>query len=253
MSTAPPAWIEPEWPAPSNVRALATTRQGGFSTGCFAGLNLAAHVDDDPEAVRRNRAWLRDAARLPAEPIWLQQVHGTTVWTGGALHEPPIADASVTRSAGQVSAILTADCLPVLFCDLEGTVVAAAHAGWRGLADGVLGATAAAMNVPAAHLLAWLGPAIEPAAFEVGAEVLERFVARDSRHAQAFQKNERGRWQADLYALARGELQALGLERIYGGGFGTFGDATRFYSYRREKRTGRMATLIWMTKARDSG
>jgi YfiH family protein len=248
MSGAPSAWIEPEWPAPSNVRALATTRQGGYSEGSFAGLNLAAHVDDDRKTVERNRAWLRETAHLPAEPIWLQQVHGTTVWTGGTPHEPPVADASVTRATGQVSAILTADCLPVLFCDLDGTVVAAAHAGWRGLADGVLAATVEAMRVPGARLLAWLGPAIEPAAFEVGDEVLERFVARDPGHAQAFQKNARGRWQGDLYALARGELRALGIERVYGGGFGTFGDATRFYSYRRDKRTGRMATLIWMSE-----
>lgn len=267
------AWITPDWPAPANVRALSTTRQGGFSTGSFEGLNLAAHVDDDANAVERNRKWLRDAARLPAEPMWLQQVHGTTVWTddseppgwaeaaaetkaqtsrgqgeSGAASPPPIADASVTKVPGRVCAILTADCLPVLFCDVEGTTVAAAHAGWRGLVGGVLGTTVEAMRVSPSRLMAWLGPAIEPAAFEVGGEVLEQFVARDPTHAHAFERNQRGRWQADLYALARGELRRLGIERIYGGGFGTFADSSRFYSYRRDKRTGRMATLIWLER-----
>jgi YfiH family protein len=178
--------------------------------------------------------------------MWLQQVHGTTVWAGdqpGAI--PPVADASVATAPGSVCAILTADCLPVLFCDADGTRVGAAHAGWRGLVGGVLGTTIEALQVPASRLMAWLGPAIEPAAFEVGGEVLEQFVARDPSHAGAFERNERGRWQADLYALARGELRRLGIERVHGGGFGTFGDS-RFYSYRRDKRTGRMATLIWL-------
>jgi YfiH family protein len=246
MSGASPAWIEPEWPAPPNVRALATTRQGGFSQGPFASLNLATHVEDDHRAVERNREWLRESAGLPAEPMWLQQVHGTSVWIGGRSEVPAIADASVAMSKNQVCAILTADCLPVLFCDIEGTVVGAAHAGWRGLVGGVLGATVEAMRVPTSRLLAWLGPAIEPAAFEVGDEVHDQFVARDARHSQAFQKNQRNRWQADIDALARGELRALGIERVYGGGFGTFADSARFYSYRREKRTGRMAALIWL-------
>lgn len=246
MSGLSAAWIDPDWPAPPHVRALATTRRGGFSAGPFAGLNLATHVDDDPHVVERNRQWLREAAGLPAEPMWLQQVHGTDVWRGGPSQAPPTADASIATSKRQVCAILTADCLPVLFCDTAGTVVAAAHAGWRGLVGGVLAATVESMQVPASQLLAWLGPAIEPAAFEVGGEVRDRFVARDARHSQAFQKNERHRWQADIYALARGELRALGVERVHGGGFGTFADATRFYSYRREKRTGRMATLIWI-------
>lgn len=246
MSESVRPWITPDWPAPANVRALSTTRQRGFSVDTFAGLNLAAHVDDDPAVVARNREWLRETARLPAEPMWLQQVHGTLVWTGGAAPTPPTADASIASSPGQVCAILTADCLPVLFCDLDGTTVAAAHAGWRGLVGGVLDATIEAMRVPTSRLIAWLGPAIEPAAFEVGGEVLERFVARDPAHARAFERNERGRWQADLYALARGELNRLGVEGVHGGGFATFADAARFYSYRRDKRTGRMASLIWL-------
>lgn len=239
-------WIVPDWPAPPRVRALATTRIGGFSTGAYASLNLAMHVGDDPDIVSRNRALLREAARLPAEPIWLQQIHGTQVWTGGPVESPPVADAAVTMSRGEVCAVLTADCLPVLFCVDDGSAVGAAHAGWRGLAGGVLEATIAAMRVPPNRLLAWLGPAIEPAAFEVGGEVFERFVARNPRHERAFARNARGRWQADLYALARIELHSLGVDRIYGGGFATFADSKRFYSYRRDQQTGRMATVVWM-------
>jgi YfiH family protein len=246
MTGRAPQWITPEWPAPLGVHALATTRVGGYSEPPFDGLNLGMHVDDDPSIVERNRRWLRETAKLPAEPMWLQQVHGTNVWSGGQTATPPTADASVSKSKGQVCAILTADCLPVLLCDARGTTVAAAHGGWRGLVGGVLEATIAAMTVPASHLMAWLGPAIEQSAFEVGREVVEQFVARNPAHEQAFQPNDRGRWQADIYALARGELRALGVEHIYGGGFRTFADSARFFSYRREKRTGRMATLIWL-------
>ncbi|HEY8538030.1 MAG TPA: peptidoglycan editing factor PgeF [Steroidobacteraceae bacterium] len=239
-------WIVPDWPAPLGVRALATTRAGGFSAGTYASLNLAMHVGDDPKAVSRNRTLLRQAAQLPAEPIWLQQIHGTHVWTGGWADTPPVADAAVTTKPGEICAILTADCLPVLFCADDGSAVGAAHAGWRGLAGGVLEATVAAMRVASDRLLAWLGPAIEPEAFEVGPEVFDRFVARNSLHERAFQRNARGRWQADLYTLARIELESLGVNRIYGGGFATFADARRFYSYRRDKRTGRMGTMVWM-------
>jgi YfiH family protein len=239
-------WIAPQWPAPANVRALTTTRRGGGSAGPYASLNLATHVGDDPEIVRRNRQLLREAAKLPSEPMWLEQVHGTQVWEGGAVESPPMADASIARLRGQVCAILTADCLPVLICDVDGTTVGAAHAGWRGLVSGVLEQTIKAMRAPPSRLMAWLGPAIEPGAFEVGEEVLEQFTQRDARHAHAFQRNERGRWQADLYELARGELANIGVEPVYGGGFGTHADAGRFYSYRREKQTGRMATLVWL-------
>jgi YfiH family protein len=239
-------FIHPDWPAPPNVKALATTRQGGCSQGPYASLNLAMHVEDDPDCVRRNRELLRAMAQLPSEPIWLQQVHGTAVWSGGAMSPPPTADAAVTRTPGEVCAIMTADCLPVLLCDASGTVVGAAHAGWRGLVGGVLETTIAAMNVPAGELIAWLGPAIEPDAFEVGPEVLDQFVARHSEAAAAFTPNARGRWQADLYALARIELGALGVSRIYGGGCATVADTERFFSYRRDRRTGRMATLIWL-------
>lgn len=245
----PAMFIDPDWPAPPNVRSLATTRHGGFSRGSYASLNLGMHVDDDSDAVQRNRDRLREAGRLPGEPMWLRQVHGTTVWTGGPTASPPTADAAVSRIAGEVCVVMTADCLPILLCDLDGRVVAAAHAGWRGLADGVIEATVAAMNVPPARLMAWLGPAIEQEAFEVGGEVFDRFVARHAEAATAFAANARGRWQADLYALARIELRSLGVERVYGGGCRTFADSERFYSYRREPQTGRMATLVWLASA----
>ena len=238
-------WITPEWPAPSNVRALTTTRTGGVSQGAYASLNLATHVGDNPASVLRNRGLLRERARLPNEPRWLEQVHGTKVWTGGASHDPPIADAAVTHAPREICTIMTADCLPVLFTDVEGSVVGAAHAGWRGLASGVLGETLNAMEMPPERVIAWLGPAIEQAAFEVGTEVRDAFLARNAEHAAAFVQNARGRWQSDIYRLARGELLMLGVEGVYGGGFEVFADSERFFSYRREKQTGRMATLIW--------
>jgi polyphenol oxidase len=241
-------WITPNWPAPANVRALATMRSGGVSTGRYASLNLATHVGDDPDAVRSNRQLLREAAKLPGEPMWLEQVHGTKVWEGDRADSPPTADASIARTPGEVCAILTADCLPIVFCDVDGTTVGAAHAGWRGLVAGVIEETVKAMRVPASRLMAWFGPALEPSAFEVGDEVFEQFTQRDARHSHAFRRNERGRWQADLYELSRGELANLGLERVYGGNLGTYADAERFYSYRREQQTGRMATLIWLTQ-----
>ncbi|MFO7306542.1 MAG: peptidoglycan editing factor PgeF [Gammaproteobacteria bacterium] len=240
-----PMFILPNWPAPSNVRAAVTTRVGGVSIGPYAELNLAMHVGDDPRAVVENRRRVREALRLPAEPTWLNQVHGTHVVTAGAYSQPPTADASIARSAGAVCVVLTADCLPVLFCDEGGTCVAAAHAGWRGLASGILGETVAALGCAPHSLLAWLGPAIEQDAFEVGDEVREQFLARNRAHDSAFVRNARGRWQADLYALARTELTCLGVTRIFGGGFGCFADAKRFFSYRRENRTGRMGTFIW--------
>jgi len=247
-------WITPEWPAPARVRALTTLRAGGGSQAPFDSLNLALHVGDDAAQVLRNRDALRSQARLPAEPLWLNQVHGTHVIAHRAAHltaagsaEPtPTADACVAHAPGQVCAILTADCLPVLFCDLAASCVGAAHAGWRGLVQGVLPATVRALQRPGAELLAWLGPAIEPAAFEVGDEVREQFIDRAAESASAFVRNSRQRWQADLYLLARQELVRAGITRIFGGGFAGFTDRARFFSYRREARTGRMATLIWL-------
>jgi YfiH family protein len=240
-------WISPDWPAPANVRALSTLRTGGVSGGHYGSLNLATHVDDAPGDVQRNRALLRERAQLPAEPVWLEQVHGTTVWKAeGAGASAPTADAAVAHSKHRICTILTADCLPVLFASLDGTSVGAAHAGWRGLAGGVLTATVQAMASPISRIIAWLGPAIEQPAFEVGDEVRTQFLTLSSRHTSAFQRNERDRWQADLYALARTELAALGVAGIYGGDFQVFAQRDRFYSYRRDKQTGRMATMVWL-------
>ena len=242
-----PQWITPDWPAPARVKAAATLRTGGVSEGTFASFNLGAHVGDDANAVAENRRLLQGALQLPAEPTWLNQVHGTTVVSAAeAAASRPTADASVAFGPGAVCVVLTADCLPVLFCDRVGTRVAAAHAGWRGLVGGVLAETIEALGVPPAELLAWLGPAIEQDAFEVGPEVLEQFVARDPNNATAFQANARGRWQADLYQLARNELARLGVSAVHGGGFKCFADSERFFSYRRDPRTGRMASLVWL-------
>jgi YfiH family protein len=239
-------FIFPEWPAPANVRAAVTTRTGGVSVGPYAELNLGAHVGDDPHAVAENRRRVREALGLPAEPTWLNQVHGTRVVDAGAYAEPPTADAVLSRAPGDVCVVLTADCLPVLLCDEAGTCVAAVHAGWRGLVGGVLEVTVAALERLPQALMAWLGPAIEQSAFEVGEEVYAQFVARDPKNAEGFVRNDRGRWQADLYALARVELARLGVTRVYGGGFSCFADADRFFSYRRDGKTGRMGTFVWL-------
>lgn len=239
-------FLSPTWPAPPSVRAAVTTRAGGVSTGAYATLNLGAHVGDDPSAVAENRRRVREALKLSVEPTWLNQVHGTNVVEAGAYAEPPTADASFARSPGAVCVVLTADCLPVLFCDDAGTCVAAAHAGWRGLVGGVLGATVNALKTAPQSLMAWLGPAIEQDAFEVGDEVREQFLSRDPANADAFVRNARGRWQADIYTLARHELTRLGVTRIYGGDFACYADSERFFSYRRENRTGRMGTVVWL-------
>ncbi len=237
-------WIIPDWPAPDNVRALITTRSGGVSIGPYASMNPADHVGDDPEAVRRNRALLR--AQLPNDPHWLKQVHGTRVLNVMSdAHGTPEADAAVTTLSNQVCAVLTADCLPVLFCAADGSAVAVAHAGWRGLAAGVLESTLAAMPVPGAQVLVFLGPAIGPEAFEVGAEVKTAFTAFDPAAASAFRPGAPGKYHADLYLLARQRLARRGVTRCYGGGFCTYREKQRFYSYRRDGASGRMATLIW--------
>ena len=236
--------IVPDWPAPANVRAFVTTRAGGVSVGPYASLNLADHVGDDPAAVDENRRRLR--AHLPSDPLWLVQVHGSRVVRVEQAAAGAEADAAFTRQAGRVCAVLTADCLPVLLCNDVGTVVAVAHAGWRGLAGGVIEATLRAMNEPPPRLLAWLGPAIGPQAFEVGSEVRAAFLAHSAEASAAFAARENGKWLADLYRLAGQRLNALGVERVFGGGFCAFNETERFYSYRRDKATGRMATLIWL-------
>jgi YfiH family protein len=238
--------IEADWPAPANVRAIATTRTGGVSGGSYASLNLGAHVGDDARAVTENRSRLRTALGLTRDPLWLNQVHGAAVVEAIPHNVPPTADASFARSAGEACAVLTADCLPVVFCDRDGTRVAAAHAGWRGLAGGVLDSALHAMGVAPERVLTWLGPAIEQDAFEVGAEVREQFLARSADNESAFKLNARGRWQADLYDLARRELARLGVTQVFGGGFRCYADRDRFFSYRRDGTTGRLATLVWM-------
>ncbi len=234
------------WPAPDHVHAAFTGRGGGVSGGEFSSLNLADHVGDSATAVLENRARLRRVLDLPGEPAWLRQVHGTAVTVVGE-DAPLESDASVSFERNRVLAILTADCLPVLLTDRPGTVIAAAHAGWRGLAAGVIEAVVLRMRRDPAGLLAWLGPAIGPAAFEVGGEVREALLDADPGAEAAFQPNARGRWQADLFQLARRRLAALGVATVCGGGVCTHADAARFFSHRRDGRTGRIASLIWMS------
>lgn len=238
--------ITPEWPAPRNVRAVSTTRHGGVSGGAYASLNLAKHVGDSPEAVLENRRRL--VAQLPMEPLWLEQVHGATVVNAACTCPDAQADASVARMNYRICTVMTADCLPVLFCDTEGTAVAAAHAGWKGLAGGVLENAVRAMQVPAGSIMAWLGPAISQAAFEVGEEVRAAFVAHLPEAAEAFAPGEvPGKWQADLYLLARQRLAAIGVMQVYGGDRCTHGEAADFFSARRDgTQSGRQASLIWL-------
>lgn len=240
--------IEPDWPAPPGVLALSTTRIGGVSTGVFAGYNLAAHVGDLPEAVAANRVRLLSGLPTGTAIRWLEQVHGAGVVEARGGGPAPRADACWTRSPGLACAVMTADCLPVLLSDRRGEVVAAAHAGWRGLLAGVLEAAVAAMGVAPSEILAWLGPAIGPGAFEVGPEVRSQFLESSLGDAAGrcftpgFDKKEH--YFADLYQLARLQLAACGVTRSYGSGFCTFSDPARFYSYRRDGQTGRMASLI---------
>jgi YfiH family protein len=242
-------WLEPDWPAAPQVRAICTTRHGGSSQPPYASMNPADHVGDAHGAVQANRQILRRALQLPAEPCWLQQVHGTTVLEAGkavAAGKPPVADATWCSRPGVVCAVLTADCLPLLLCDVAGRHVAAAHAGWRGLASGVIEQTIEAVGQPGEALLAWLGPAIGAAAFQVGDDVRDEFIAHDARAAAAFQPWPAGGWHADLYLLARQRLAARGITAVYGGHECSYTDAERFFSYRRDGVTGRMASLIWL-------
>ncbi|WP_347928854.1 peptidoglycan editing factor PgeF [Pseudomonas helvetica] len=238
-------WLIPDWPAPAGVKACVTTRAGGVSLAPFDSLNLGDHVDDNPEAVAENRRRLTD--HFSIQPAWLQQVHGVTV----AYADPTAvatADASWTATPGIACTAMTADCLPALFCDRAGTRVAAAHAGWRGLAAGVLEATVESLAVDPAEVLVWLGPAIGPKAFEVGPEVREAFVRQLAETDQAFvPSHNAGKFMADIYTLARLRLAACGVTAVYGGGFCTVTDP-RFFSYRRSPRTGRFASLVWLER-----
>ena len=242
--------LKPEWPAPPGVRAAFTLRSGGVSAPPFDSLNLGAHVGDEAEAVAENRRRLRTQLRLPEEPAWMEQVHGIDVLDldalahGGAARGIVTADAAHTRRAGRICTVQVADCLPVLLAARDGSAVAAAHAGWRGLAGGVLEATVQALAVEPGQLIGWLGPGIGAAHFEVGEDVRRAFVTHDAA-AAAFTSNQRGRWQCNLAALARARLAALGVAAVFGGEWCTYADAARFFSYRRDGRCGRMAALIW--------
>lgn len=264
-------WIVPDWPAPASVRSLITTRHGGVSAAPYASLNLGEHVGDELGAVTENRRRL--ALSLPAPPCWLNQVHGTTVVDAADVGsaQVPAADASIARRGGVVCGVITADCLPVLLCDRAGSVVAAAHAGWRGLQAGVIERTVAALGVAEGQLLAYLGPAIGPLAFEVGDEVRMAFVDARAEAAAAFTplsdrpRHERkdccegpfprpaegltkhsSKWLADIYLLARQALDSVGVDAVYGGGYCTVHETSRFFSYRRDGVTGRMASLVWL-------
>ncbi|MDX1654749.1 MAG: peptidoglycan editing factor PgeF [Candidatus Competibacteraceae bacterium] len=238
--------IYPCWPAPQRVRAAATTRSGGVSPEPFDSLNLGLGTGDDPARVLDNRHRLARWLELPTEPAWLDQVHGDGVVEAGECGFAPKADAAVAFGPGRVCAVMTADCLPVLLCDLAASRVAAVHAGWRGLAGGVLEATIRRLDIPPGQLLAWLGPAIGPEAFEVGDEVRRAFLEQDIGAGECFRPSPGGRWLADLYELARRRLAGMGVTRIFGGGWCTFTEGERFFSYRRDGTTGRMASLIWL-------
>ena len=264
-------WITPDWPAPANVRAVSTTRSGGVSKGAYASFNLGAHVGDDARAVAENRLSLQAGLNLTHEPHWLKQVHGAHVATIDHLKNPlsptrvgervgvrgraatrqenrfvAAADAAITQSTDEACIVMTADCLPVLFCDRTGQTAAAAHCGWRGIAVGVLENTLAAMRVPPSEILAWLGPAIGPEAYEVGDEVRAALTSEHSEAEQAFEPTRSGKWLCDLYLLASLRLRRMGVTHIYGGGFCTYSERERFFSYRRDGECGRMATLIWL-------
>lgn len=238
--------IIPQWPAPANVKAVSTTRLGGYSVPPFDSLNLGNHVGDMPAVVSRNRQWLQQQAQMSTEPFWLNQVHSADAVVLPAMENLPAADAAFTRQQQQICTVMTADCLPVLFCDRQGTQVAAAHAGWRGLCDGVLENTLQHFT-DAGQVMVWLGPAISQQAFEVGDEVRGAFVQQQPAAAKAFIPGTLpGKWLADLYLLARLRLIAAGVAAIYGGEHCTFRQAEQFFSYRRDGQTGRMASCIWL-------
>lgn len=241
------SFIVPDWPAPANVKTLQTTRIGGVSKPPYASLNLGEHVQDDAIAVAHNRQLL--SPYLPSEPVWVNQVHGVEVIDAAKSGCLETADGAFTTQANVVCVVMTADCLPVLLCDPAGTVVVAVHAGWRGLCDGVIEAAIAKMPVQTGEILAWLGPAIGPDAFEVGSEVRAQFIEKDARALSAF-KPHGEKWLCDIYTIAKQRLNNIGVTQIYGGGinesFCTFRDTERFFSYRRDGVTGRMASLIWL-------
>ena len=236
-------WLVPDWPAPATIHAATTLRTGGVSLGAFSSLNPALHVGDDNNQVGLNRQIIREMLDLPDEPVWLDQVHSNRAVKALKTTSLQQADASYTDESGIVCAVMTADCLPLLVCSSDGTQVAAIHAGWRGLLAGVISNTVAAMQKQ--DFLVWLGPAIGPDCFEVGSEVRDAFLHKSTEFNPAFKAQSNGKWLADIYQLARVELADVGITKVYGGAHCTFTEHERFYSYRRDAQTGRMATLIW--------
>ncbi len=247
-------YIVPDWPAPPNIHAATTLRTGGVSEGQYLSLNPAQHVGDDSKLVKQNRQIIREILTLPSEPVWLDQIHSSrAVEATNIAVLPEQADASFTDVTGVVCAVMTADCLPLLVCSKDGLRVAAIHAGWRGLLAGIISNTVHTLKTKVKStsyhpedFLVWLGPAIGPGCFEIGSEVRDAFLDKSTDYASAFKEWGNDKWMADIYQLARIELFALGIDGIYGGAFCTFTESERFYSYRRDSQTGRMATLIWM-------
>ncbi len=236
-------WITPDWPAPKHIHAATTLRSGGISLAEFSSLNLADHVNDKLQHVLTNRLYISKMLKLPAEPVWLRQTHGTLAVCADQVKGCPEADASYSAKTNIVCSVLTADCLPVLLCAQQGSTVAAIHAGWRGLLNGIIENTV--LNMPDKEILAWLGPAIGPQCFEVGAEVRDAFISKSREFSSAFTVLTEDKYLADIYHIARIRLNALGIHHIYGGDFCTVSDQQRFFSYRRDGQTGRMASLIW--------
>jgi YfiH family protein len=236
-------WIKPDWPAAKNIHAAVTLRSGGLSKGAFSSLNPALHVNDKPENVLANRKTISDMLNLPGAPVWLEQVHGSRVIKADQSTQLQQADASYSEQAGVVCAVMTADCLPILLATSEGDKIAAIHAGWRGLLAGVIRQTV--NDLDATNIIAWLGPAIGPDCFEVGSEVKTAFVKQSANYAAGFKQKNQNKYLADIYQLATIELATMGVTQVYGGDFCTVTDNERFYSYRRDGKTGRMATLIW--------
>lgn len=236
-------WIKPDWPAPSNVYAVSTSKSGGVSQGIFNSLNLALHVNDNAENVAKNRRILLRTLKLPNEPVWMQQEHGIKVIKADQSIRIETADAGYTDKADTICAVLTADCLPILLTSTDGTKIAAIHAGWRGLLAGVVASTVNTMGT--IDLMAWFGPAIGSGCFEVGTEVKDAFVKKSAKFSKAFTQKNENKYLVDIYRLAKLELASIGISQVYGGDFCTVTDKERFYSYRRDGETGRMATLIW--------
>jgi YfiH family protein len=236
-------WIKPDWPVASNIHAVATLRSGGVSQGTFNSLNLGLHVNDEPENVYKNRRIISRMLDLPSEPVWMEQVHGIDVIKADQSKQIEKADASYTDQENTVCAVLTADCLSILLATTDGSKIAAIHAGWRGLLSGVVANTVNTMGT--INLIAWLGPAIGADCFEVGQEIKDSFIKKSEKFTQVFTKTNEKKYLVDIYKLAKIELASVGIKQVYGGGFCTVTDKERFYSYRRDGETGRMATLIW--------